>query len=69
MIDYVVKPYLNGKINYVNEKSSENTEADLKIRYFKLLFIGLHSILTQKKNWRTLQKILRKSENLIGFYK
>ena len=39
MIDYVVKPYLNGKINYVNEKSSENTEAGLKIRYFKLLFI------------------------------
>ena len=49
MIDYVVKPYLNGKINYVNEKSSENTEADLKIRYFKLLFIWLHSKLTQKK--------------------
>ena len=43
MIDYIVKSYLNDKINCKNEKSSENAETEIKIRYFKLLFIGLHS--------------------------
>ena len=49
MIDHVVKSYLNDKINCRNEKSSENTESEIKIRYFRLPFIGLHSKLTQKK--------------------
>ena len=49
MINHVVKSYLNDKINYRNEKSSENTESEIKIRYFKLPFIGLHPKLTQKK--------------------
>ena len=49
MIDHVVKPYLNDKINCRNEKISENTESEIKIRYFRLPFIGLHSKLTQKK--------------------
>ena len=49
MIENVVKSYLNDKINCRNEKSSENTESEIKIRYFKLPFIGLHSKLTQKK--------------------
>ena len=49
MIDHVVKSYLNDKINCRNEKSFENTESEIKIRFFKLPFIGLHSMLTQKK--------------------
>ena len=49
MIDHIVKSYLNDKINCRNEKSSENTESEIKIRYFKLPFIGLHSKLMQKK--------------------
>ena len=49
MIDHVVKSYLNDKIICRNEKSSENTESEIKISYFKLPFIGLHSKLTQKK--------------------
>ena len=47
--DHVVKSYMNEKLNYRNEKSSQNTESEVKIRYFKLPFIGLHSKLTQKK--------------------
>ena len=49
MIDHIVKSYLNDKINCRNEKSSENAESEIKIRYFKLPFIGLHSKLMQKK--------------------
>ena len=49
MIDHIVKPYLNDKINCRNEKSSKNVESEIEIRYFKLPFIGLHSKLMQKK--------------------
>ena len=49
MIDHIVKSYLNDKINCRNGKSSENAESEIKIRYFKPLFIGLHSKLMQKK--------------------
>ena len=49
MIDHVVKSYLNEKINCRNEKSFQNTESEIKIMYFKLLFIGLPSKLTQNK--------------------
>ena len=49
MKDHAVKSYLNDKINCRNEKSSQNTESEIKIKYFKLLFIGLHSKLMQKK--------------------
>ena len=49
MIDHIVKSYLNDKINCRNEKSSENAESEIKIRYFKLSFIGLHSKLMKKK--------------------
>ena len=49
IIDHVVKSYLNDKINCRNEKSSQNTESEIKIRYFKLPFIGLHCKLMQKK--------------------
>ena len=48
MIDHVVKSCLNDKINSRNDKSSQNTEPEIKIRYFKLPFIGLQSK-TQKK--------------------
>ena len=48
MIDHVVKSYLNGKITCGNEKSSQNIESEIKIRYSKLPFIELHSKLTQK---------------------
>ena len=43
MIHDIIKSYLNGKINCKNEKSSENAETEIKIRYFKLPFVGLHS--------------------------
>ena len=49
MIDHVIKLYLNDKINCRNEKSSQNTESEIKITYFKLPFIVLHSKLPQKK--------------------
>ena len=49
MIDHIVKSYMNDKINCCNEKISENRKSRIQIRFFKLLFIGLHSILTQKK--------------------
>ena len=49
MIDHIVKSYLNDKINCRNEKRSENAESEIKIRYFKLTFIGLHPKLMQKK--------------------
>ena len=49
MIDHVVKPYLNGKINCRNQKSSQTTESEIIIICFKLPFIELHSKLTQKK--------------------
>ena len=49
MIDHVIKLYLNDKINCRNERSSENTKSEIKIRYFKLPFIRLHLKLTQKK--------------------
>ena len=49
MIDHIAKLYLNDKINCRNGKSSENVESEIKIRYFKLPFIGLHSKLMQKK--------------------
>ena len=49
MIDHIVRSYLNDKINCRNGKSSENAESEIKIRYFKPLFIGLHSKLMQKK--------------------
>ena len=48
MIDDIIKSYLNDKINCKNEKSSENAETEIKIRYFKLPFIGLHSKLMRK---------------------
>ena len=49
MIDQIVKSYFNDQINCRNGKSSENAESEIKIRYFKPLFIGLHSKLMQKK--------------------
>ena len=49
MIDHIVKSYLNDKITCRNEKSPENAESEVKVRYFKLPFIGLHSRLMQKK--------------------
>ena len=49
MIDHIVESYLNNKINCRNGKSSENAESEIKIKYFKLPFIGLHSKLIQKK--------------------
>ena len=49
MTDYIVKSYLNDKIYCSNKKSSENAELEIKIGYFKLSFIGLHSKLMQKK--------------------
>ena len=49
LIDHVVKSYLNVKINCRNGESSKITESEIKIRYFKLPSIGLHSELTQKK--------------------
>ena len=49
MIDHIVESYLNDMINCRNEKSSENAESGIKIRYFSLLFIGLYSKLKQKK--------------------
>ena len=33
MIDHVVKSYLNDKINCRNEKSCENAESEIKIRF------------------------------------
>ena len=48
MIDDIIKSYLNDKINCKNEKSSENAETEIKIRYFTLPFIGLHSKLMRK---------------------
>ena len=49
MIGHIVKSYLNDKINCKNEKISGNAESEIKIRYFKLPFIGLHSTLMEKK--------------------
>ena len=49
LIDHVVKSYLNVKINCRKWKSSENVKSEIKVRYFKLPFIGLHSKLSQKK--------------------
>ena len=49
LIDHVVKLYLNLKINCRNGESSENAKSEIKVRYFKLPFIGLNSKLTQKK--------------------
>ena len=49
MIDYVVKSYLNDTVKCRNDKSSQNTESKIKIRYFKLPLIGLHSKPMQKK--------------------
>ena len=43
MIDHIVRSYLNDKINCRNGKSSENAKSEIKIRYFKLPFIGLHT--------------------------
>ena len=48
MIDHVSKSYLNKK-NCWNEESFQNLESVIKVRYFKLQFIGLHSKLTQNK--------------------
>ena len=49
MIDHIAKSYLNDKINCRNRESSENAASEIKIRYFKLSFIELHSKLLQKK--------------------
>ena len=49
MTDHIVKSYLNDKINCRNEKRSVNAESEIKIRYFKVPFIGLHSKLMQKE--------------------
>ena len=49
MIDHVLKSYLNGKINCRNEKSSQNTESEIKIMHFELLFIGINFKLRLKK--------------------
>ena len=49
MINHVVKSFLDDKINWRNEKRSQNTESEIKIRYFKLPLFGLHSNLAQKK--------------------
>ena len=59
MIDHVVKSYLNDKINCRNEKSFENAESEIKIRFFKLPFIGLHSILTQKKTDELFERFFK----------
>ena len=45
MTEHIAKSYLNDKINC----RKENRESEIKIRSFKLLFIGLHSKVTQKK--------------------
>ena len=50
MIHYIIKSYLNDKINCRNQKTSENAETEIKIRYFKLPFVGLHSKFMRKKN-------------------
>ena len=62
MIDHVAKSYLNDKTNCRNEKSSQNTESEIKVRYFKLRFIGVHSKLTQKKVDQLCKRFLQKSE-------
>ena len=43
IVKFVVKLYLNDKINCRNGKSSQKTESEITIRYFNLLFIGLNS--------------------------
>ena len=60
MIDHVVKSYLNDKINCRDEKSFENAESEIKIRFFKLPFTGLHSILTQKKTDQLFKKFSKR---------
>ena len=50
MIDHIVKSYLIDKINCRNGKSSENAESEIKIRYFKLPFIGLYCKTNAKEN-------------------
>ena len=72
MIDHIVKSYLHDKISCRNGKSSENAEPEIKISYFKLRFIGLHSKLMLKKIdqlckrfWKSLKvKLIFASEKL-----
>ena len=59
MIQYIVKSYLNDKINCKNKKSSENAESEIKIRYFTLPFIGLHSKLMQNKIDQLFKRFFR----------
>ena len=40
MIDHAVNSGLNDKINYRNDKTSQYTESEIKIRYLKLPFVG-----------------------------
>ena len=62
MIDHVVKSYLNDMINCRNGKTSQNTESEIKKRYFKLPFIELHSKVRQKKVDQLCKRLLQKSE-------
>ena len=62
MIDHVVKSYLNDMINCRNGKTSQNTESEIKIRYFKLPFIELHSKVRQKKVDQLCKRLLQNSE-------
>ena len=68
MVDHIVKSYLNHKINCRNEKSSENAQSEIRTRYFKLPFIGLHSKLMQNKidqHYKSLKvKLVFTSEKL-----
>ena len=62
MIDHIVKSYLNDMINCRNGKTSQNTESEIKIRYFKLPFIELDSKVRQKKVDQLCKRLLQKSE-------
>ena len=69
MIDHVAKSYLNDKTNCRNEKSSQNTESEIKVRYFKLRFIGVYSKLTQKKVDQLCKSLKVKLETEMCFFK
>ena len=69
MIDHIVRSYLNDKINCRNVKKSENAKSEIKIRYFKLSFISLHSELMQKKTDQLCKRFCKSLKGQIGFYK
>ena len=58
----VVKSYLNDKINCWNEKTSQNTEPEIKVRYLNYRFFGLHSKDRQKQVEQLCKRFLQKSE-------